>query len=509
MACFFPKSCGFIDDFIKPKWFVTEVAGLLLTFIFILYNLFNTPPKDWEHFISIKNELCKAAVCVSFMEALYVSCIFFYKGSIIGTFDNSVGLTLSLCTLLPFHFYLFKLYWYSKLKRLFLILSVICSIAVIILTQSRTGYICLFLYFSCFIIRVFPRWRKILILMLSFISIAFIYLIFKIKTASSLGRWFILARSWDLIKENLVCGHGYNTFIQKYMLKQAEYFRENLDSQYAWFADEIKHPLNEFILTWVEFGILGTLLHIGIFIFLFIRLKKRKDTFSFTFFLSIVSIFIFSLFSYPMTYPLSWVILILCFYVAFNKELKSVYNRIHFRKIFLVFCLIGILIRSIYLICSFKIENKWYYTYQNSLRGHSKEMMQSYDLLYKRLKHNYYFLYNFASEQFYAERYDSALIIANECMTKWPSYNLSLLMGDICRHSEKYKESIGYYEQAFYMCPVRFAPLEGLYYSYKKCGMKMKSDSIAKIIKQKKIKIYSKEIERIKQNILEDLSQSN
>ena len=37
----------------------------------------------------------------------------------------------------------------------------------------------------------------------------------------------------------------------------------------------------------------------------------------------------------------------------------------------------------------------------------------------------------------------------------------------------------------------------------------MKSDSIAKIIKQKKIKIYSKEIERIKQNILEDLSQSN
>lgn len=206
IACFFPEIHGFTDDLIKSKWVSIEVTGLLLTFIFILYNLFNSSSRVYENFILIENELCKAAVCASFMEALYVSCTFFYKGSINGTFDNSVGLTLSLCTLLPFHFYLFKLYWYSKLKRLFLIISVICSIAIIILTQSRAGYICLFLYFSCFIIRVFPRWRKILLLMLSFISIAFIYLIFKIKTASSLGRWFILARSWDLIKENLVCG---------------------------------------------------------------------------------------------------------------------------------------------------------------------------------------------------------------------------------------------------------------------------------------------------------------
>lgn len=53
------------------------------------------------------------------------------------------------------------------------------------------------------------------------------------------------------------------------------------------------------------------------------------------------------------------------------------------------------------------------------------------------------------------------------------------------------------------MCPVRFAPLEGLYRIYKACNEPDKADSISTVIHNKKIKILSPEIIKIKKNIME------
>ena len=51
------------------------------------------------------------------------------------------------------------------------------------------------------------------------------------------------------------------------------------------------------------------------------------------------------------------------------------------------------------------------------------------------------------------------------------------------------------------MCPVRFAPLEGLYYAYKNTGDFSRADSIALTIQQKDIKVPSYDVERIKKEI--------
>ena len=51
------------------------------------------------------------------------------------------------------------------------------------------------------------------------------------------------------------------------------------------------------------------------------------------------------------------------------------------------------------------------------------------------------------------------------------------------------------------MCPVRFAPLEGLYYAYRNIGDTIRTDSIAQFIQQKKVKIPSYDVERIKKEI--------
>lgn len=125
-------------------------------------------------------------------------------------------------------------------------------------------------------------------------------------------------------------------------------------------------------------------------------------------------------------------------------------------------------------------------------------MMPVYGRLYRHYSRNPYFLYNYAAEQFYAGCFASALETARECRVYWSSYNLELLTGDICRHSGRYEEAISHYLQAGNMCPVRFAPLEGLYHAYKDSGDTRKADSVSAVIRRKKVKVPSSDVVRIK-----------
>lgn len=137
--------------------------------------------------------------------------------------------------------------------------------------------------------------------------------------------------------------------------------------------------------------------------------------------------------------------------------------------------------------------------------GHSREMMPRYADLYRHYHRDASFLYNYTAEQFYAGQYEEALKTAKECRALWPSYNLSLLTGDICRAAGKYGEAVQYYVQAHWVCPVRFAPLEGLYYAYKSGNRPLMADSVANVIFRKKIKVDSRDVQRIKKEILEDM----
>ena len=49
------------------------------------------------------------------------------------------------------------------------------------------------------------------------------------------------------------------------------------------------------------------------------------------------------------------------------------------------------------------------------------------------------------------------------------------------------------------------APLEGLYYAYKSGNRPLMADSVANVIFRKKIKVDSRDVQRIKKEILEDM----
>ena len=78
------------------------------------------------------------------------------------------------------------------------------------------------------------------------------------------------------------------------------------------------------------------------------------------------------------------------------------------------------------------------------------------------------------------------------------SYNLELLAGDTCSYLQRFDEAADHYKTAMFMCPCRFAPLEGLYNVYEQTGDDEKKRIIADEIARKTVKVPSEEITRIK-----------
>ena len=274
--------------------------------------------------------------------------------------------------------------------------------------------------------------------------------------------------------------------------------RQHITEQEA-LADEVRHPLNEFVLAWVDYGVATPCLLALCFAVAVYRLGKRKEGFSPTLACSLSALFVFACFSYPSKYPLAWQVAALALASLARRHLP-VKKRSRFWRVFPVASWTAAATLLVGLGVEFHYERTWSRAARRCLYGHSERMMPVYARLHRHYARNPYFLYNYAAEQFYAGRFAPALATAKECRAYWSSYNLELLTGDICRHLGRHEEAIAHYRQAGHMCPVRFAPLEGLYHAYKASGQADKADSISAVIRRKKAKVLSPEVARIKKN---------
>jgi O-antigen ligase len=135
--------------------------------------------------------------------------------------------------------------------------------------------------------------------------------LYFLKRDSADGRLLIWQTTWNMIKDKPIAGHGYGAFNAKYMLYQAEYLDASPDSRYSALADNVLHPFNEYLFALSEHGFIGfgVLILLGLFT---VRCYLRKpDRTKFIALLSLLSLAVFSCFSYPFKYPFSWIMLFL------------------------------------------------------------------------------------------------------------------------------------------------------------------------------------------------------
>lgn len=428
----------------------------------------------------------------------FISLLPSYNGSyaVTGPFDNPAGISASLAFLLPFPLYRCLQKKYREIS----IIAVCLIVTVIILSQAWTAVLAtvvIFLLFFIWLLR--ERNIKPLPVHYTAISVSCLLLtagLFFMKKDSANGRLLIWKCSAQLISRKPVCGYGGNGFTANYMNEQASYFTKHPDSKYQMLADNVRHPFNEFLKWMVNYGLAGLFLTLILVIIPLSVSWKNNSPEQFFIRLSLLSIGICALFSYPFNYPFVrlMTVMLLAFALAADPQSITIPNGYLSKGVALLFSL-GLLSATAY---QAFYECAWHKIAHKSLRGETRQMLPLYKSLYAHLCHKDLFLYNYAAELNVVGYYKESQQIACECDNIWADYDLQMLMADNFLQLQQYSDTEKHLKKAAAMCPVKFMPLYQLTELYLKTGRKEEARVLAQKILDKKVKIPSPVINSIK-----------
>lgn len=499
MASIFTVSRLFPDTMIEPKWYATMTVGIVGGFAGAVYIVFPNHCLAKEK-AAVAFELCCVAVCTA--QAVYfllqrVGFVDSHVRNPAGSFDNVAGLVSCICLSMPLGWR-----WVTTLslpqrsitKNVVIGIFGLCKLAglvAVVLSESRTGMLCLLMISGMQLL----RGRRMLLLgIVPVIIVLALTMMLFVKTESSYGRWFIVQRTAELIAEKPVTGWGLGGFDAHYMDVQANFFAVHPDCKYAMLADNVRHPLNEFLLVAVDCGLAGLSMVLLMAAFVISSYLRCPSQLGRTGMMVLACIMVLSLFSYPFLYPFTWLMLIFALLCIFRIRTVTV-------RVACLSLLISLPVMAYGLTRRMLISAELHRIQEKASYGLAHRMMPHYARLYQMMKDDYRFLYNYAAMQYEAGHYAGALITAEECSCYLTDYDLCLLLGDIHRELKNYDAAIVEYNRAHLMCPNRFEPLYNMVLVHKLCGNSDEARAIAVAIVRKEVKIPSVEVERIKQEM--------
>ena len=531
-----PPMQGLTDDVLMPKWYGAVMMGMVTAAIYLTLPQSSPKGRGEGKFYDVKrmeSGLKVAAMLVLTYHLVYVWVVdiimrgipdmrFLY---IKGGFDNPTGFALHTCVLvamigihpqplpsLPHRGKTERSGFHQTLtyigKGSIWILTLL-SAAMVFLSGCRTGMICMAGTILLMIYQEAKRWVKPSVLRawsgiigggLLFVVVLYV---FSVKQESTGGRRFILERTWELIEDHPLTGYGWHGFEREYMPQQAEYFKSHPDSPAAWYADEITHPLNEFLYLWVDFGVIAPILLLLLFAIPYYMYYKRKDWILGMLLSPVSLVLVFSLTSYPFLYPLPWVVMVLTYMVMMRKPISRLNQQ--YRKsvmvVSIVVCIAGLALTIWEMTC----EHEWAKLNRGVERHYTAAVIDRYDRLSDHYSSNPRFLYSYMVAQYKVSRLDEAIRTYLQLRQYADTYDMELLVGDAYRHLQQHKDALQHYENAMWMCPVRFAPLEGMMQTYIDNGDAFHADSMAQVILSKPVKVPSLQVEEIKKKAREDV----
>lgn len=399
-----------------------------------------------------------------------------------GTYDNSVGFSLTLSVLTVYSCYYFV--HGNKKYRIMNILITLSVIIILIFSCSRIGCISVFI---SLIILLDTKFKVISLI----ICVGIFFVLTFVKFDSTRGRAFICKTSLSMLDnyKTILFGKGADGFRNTYMMYQANALTHE-DEKQKMLADNVKYPLNECILFVINYGFLrGLLLLLSVYTLFRNSVcdKKTKAMLS--------TIFIYSMLSYPFKYPVTWIIIANC--IAKLQCRRSIYiNLINYNRYVSVFTAVIVIFLSYFSFVQLEWNIRWKKMYNSTLFTYSDEILKEYKKLSYGLFARSDFYHNYAAVLLINNKPCEAFETMKKCRIK--DYDTMLLMGYICTDMQKYDEALMYFRYAFNMCPNRFVPLFCMYEIYKIKQDKVSQKSLGLLILNKEVKIPSEEINEIK-----------
>ena len=459
---------------------------LVISFL-ALCILFANIQFKWMNFNSAIIIICLVQALYGILQFSNILSIDDHK--IIGSYKNPAGLAINLAISFPL------IFLFIKSNKYFSITAAITIMVAVVLSGSRAGLLSILITCVIYVYEQFPpklvRHKKLIVLatVISMLSVG--SFLFFFKQNSAIGRVLVWQVSGHLIGANLIFGGGNYAFSTKYMEYQSEHFSQNSNKKYEQLADNIPHPYNEYILIIVKYGIVGLLILVVALILTF-----KSGKLSSPYILCLVSLCVFALFSYPLQYPVVWVIAAYCI-VQIGSNNRAIFC-IRSPKIALISVLS---IGMFFLVKDMKFEYEWSKIYKMSLSGKTREVLCKYENLYNQWNGNIFFLYNYAAELNQLERYNKSVQVMKRCNKYYNDYDTQIMLADNYFGLENWSLAKKAYTQALNMCPNRFLPLFGLH----KVGIELKNYKeatyFANEILEKEVKIPSPTVSFIKQSM--------
>lgn len=412
-----------------------------------------------------------------------------------GTFDNPAGFAVTLALAIPIGSHLLSLSDLHRLQRTGLYVSLCIIILAILLSGSRTGWVSL-LCSGMYTYVVHNRAKGLKIVLLSLGIMLLLVIFYFIRQDSADGRSYVALCTWHQITDSPWLGHGRYGFSASYMDYQAAYLTNHPESRFAWLADNVHHPLNEWLHLIVRYGLAGMSFIMAIFAILLPAMKRAVQDYGAVFVGILIALLPFTLLSYPLQYPLPWVILTMTV-AMLAGDTKAVF-RLSIKRLVPIFTLMSVCVVAPSYYRTIRAEVEWYDVATRSLSGQTRYVMPRYEELYDRLKHSPHFLYNYAAELNYIGNYHRSQHLLEKCMQRLNDYDTHLLSASNHEHMGNYGLTEQYLLKATAMCPVRFVPLYRLAKLYGKMERYSDQRAMAQQIMDKEVKVPSQRITEIK-----------
>ena len=401
------------------------------------------------------------------------------------------------------------------------IILIICVLVfgVTILTSSRAAcsaivVFLLLLYFPMIkykVSKITNIYKGLLFLTFSLIAILTVIYVYLLKKDSANGRWLIWCSTFDMIKDVPFTGVGYDGFKSFYMNYQAMTLREDYAQRYKSIAGETIYAFNDLLQLFAENGVfIGASVIILVILLVKTKIEDNNKLAELSKY-NLVSIAVFSLFSYPSTILLIKINVL--FYIAilakyhkniiiFRVSLGSIYARTIQLGVWGIglFFIVVFWKKNSNLINDFHTWNEAREAYNNSDYVGAIEFFRE---IYPTFSKDGDFLMQYGKALELNGEHLEALKYLEPAALFHNTYFLQCAIGDAKKGINHIAEAESCYMLASSMIPARFYADYLLAHLYYETGQKKKARSISEELLSKRIKIQSMAIDDILKKISE------
>ena len=430
--------------------------------------------------------------------------------SINGTFGNPNVVGIFLALLVPI-----AIFRYQRSQNAKLIYLVFASIFILTVILSKCRSALVFLIFSLLVYAFsycsLSNYKKLILIFLVILGLFFFLLnIWGDKKDSNTSRRLIWKVTWEMIQKKPLIGYGLANFEKEYNLYQSQYLkRKSIKINELYSTGYIRQPYNEFLYFWISGGIFHLLIYLSFGIFAtFYFLKSFNDQNNqilFTSSLSLVALFIISVFTYSFYVPAIELFLFFHLGIIASQIRPVKIISIHIKAfMFLVIC--AIVFIGVYACKQIGSD------YQVSKAIDSKPPNRQVTVFekYYYLNRTYpQFLYNYALTLIRMKHFDEAIQKLELARNYSSYYEIYLVAGACYDLTGKSNIAEKNYRTASSLCPSMFRPEYALFRLYLKENKMGEAAAIALKIDQMPVKVNSPTTQKIKREIKSFLNHKN